>query len=291
MKITQSLAPCQNNRYLYALNTPMDLSQIKMVVSDMDGTLLNSSHQVSPLFFEQFHELKKRNIAFVAASGRQYHSMVNKLHEIKDDIFFISENGALVKTGNQELSVTTLEPKVVKELLTLVDSIDGGYAMLCGKYTSYFDGKSKAFLKQLEEYYSHYEIVEDYKTVTDAIVKIAVYHDVNAETHIYPKTKQLENKVKVKVSGQHWVDLNHIDANKGNALQQLMEIKGIQTNEVLVFGDYNNDLEMLSLAEYSFAMANAHPNVKRTAKFETKSNDQHGVEHVIAKLLQAKPLL
>ena len=257
----------------------------------MDGTLLNSSHQVSPLFFDQFQELKRRNIAFVAASGRQYHSMVNKLQAIKDDIIFISENGALVKTGEEEISVTPLDTILVKELLELVDSIDGAYAMLCGKYTSYFDGKSKSFLAQLKEYYSHYEIVENYNTVTDEIVKIAVYHDVSAETHIYPKTKQLENKVKVKVSGQHWVDLNHIDANKGKALQQLMEIKGIQTNEILVFGDYNNDLEMLSLTENSVAMANAHPNVKRTAKFETKSNDQHGVEHVIAKLLQAKPLI
>ena len=127
----------------------------------MDGTLLNSQHEVSRLFFQQFKELQNRNIDFVAASGRQYHSMVSKLHEIKDDIIFISENGALVKKGHQELSVTTLEPSLVHELLQLVATIDGAYAMLCGKYTSYFDGKSKAFLEQLKEYYSHYEVVED----------------------------------------------------------------------------------------------------------------------------------
>ncbi len=251
----------------------------------MDGTLLNSKHEVSRLFFEQFLELKERNIQFVAASGRQYHSMAAKLHEIKDDITFISENGALVKKGNQELSVTTLNSSLVKELLQLVDSIDGAYAMLCGKYISYFDGKSKAFLDQLKEYYSHYEVVENYSSVTDDILKVAVYHDISAEDYIYPKTKHLEEKVKVKVSGKNWVDLNHVQANKGNALQKVMEMQGVQTDEILVFGDYNNDLEMLSLTEYSFAMANAHPNVKRTAKFETGSNDQNGVERILAKLL------
>ena len=253
----------------------------------MDGTLLNSKHEVSRLFFEQFQELKQRNIQFVAASGRQYHSMAAKLHEIKDDITFISENGALVKKGSQELSVTPLDASLVNELLQLVGSIDSAYAMLCGKYTSYFDGKSKAFLNQLKEYYSHYEIVDDYASVTEDIVKVAVYHAISAEDYIYPKTKHLEEKVKVKVSGKNWVDLNHVQANKGHALQKVMDTQGVNADEILVFGDYNNDLEMLALAKYSFAMANAHPNVKRTANFETKSNDHHGVEHILAKLLHA----
>ena len=65
----------------------MDLSQVKMVVSDMDGTLLNSNHEVSNRFFDLFAELKKRNILFVAASGRQYNSILDKLSVIK--IFMI----------------------------------------------------------------------------------------------------------------------------------------------------------------------------------------------------------
>ncbi|WP_422859373.1 HAD family hydrolase [Flagellimonas sp. S174] len=263
----------------------MDLSRIKMVVSDMDGTLLNSKHEVSSLFLEQFQELKKRNIQFVAASGRQYHSMAEKLHAIKNDIIFISENGAFVKQREEELSVTPINQSLAQELLEIVDSIDGAYAMLCGKYTSYFDGRSMSFLEQLKEYYSHYEVVDDYATVTDEIVKIAVYHGVSAEEYIYPKTKHLDEQVKVKVSGQNWVDLNHIEAHKGNALQKVMDNFGIRSNEVLIFGDYNNDLEMLSLAEYSFAMANAHPNVKKVANFETLSNNEFGVERILEKLL------
>jgi len=83
----------------------MDLSNIKVVVSDMDGTLLNSNHEVSDRFFELFAQLKKRNIEFVAASGRQYHSIIHKLAPIKDEITVIAENGAFIKQQEKELLV------------------------------------------------------------------------------------------------------------------------------------------------------------------------------------------
>ena len=57
----------------------------------------------------------------------------------------------------------------------------------------------------------------------------------------------------------------------------------------MVFGDYNNDLEMLALADYSFAMANAHPNVLKKAKFKTRSNEELGVETVLEKMLDKLP--
>ncbi len=89
----------------------MDLSKIRMVVTDMDGTLLNSKHEVSDRFFEIFNELKQKNIQFVAASGRQYNSMLDKLSSIKDDIYFIAENGAYIRKNNSVLLTTPLEKK------------------------------------------------------------------------------------------------------------------------------------------------------------------------------------
>jgi len=251
----------------------------------MDGTLLNSDHEVSDRFFDLFQALRKKDILFVAASGRQYHSMVHKLDRIKDDVIFIAENGALVKRQDQELSVTPIRQSIKGQLLDIVEQIDGAYAMLCGKYKSYFDGKSLEFLNQLKEYYSSYTVVDDFAQVEDEIVKVAVYHGISAEAYIYPKVSHLESEVTVKVSGQNWVDLNHSDAHKGNALQKVMEAYHITPSEILVFGDYNNDLEMLALADHSFAMANAHPNVKAVANYQTLSNNEFGVETVLEKLL------
>ena len=99
----------------------MDLSKVKMVVSDMDGTLLNSNHEVSTRFFELFEELKKRNILFVAASGRQYASIVQKLEPIKNEILVIAENGALVKDKEKELLVTPIQSNLKSTLLSKIE--------------------------------------------------------------------------------------------------------------------------------------------------------------------------
>ena len=86
----------------------MDLSNIRMVVTDMDGTLLNSRHAVNPRFFELYHQLKAKGVELVAASGRQYHSMADKLEPIREDIVFIAENGALVRHRGKTLLTTPL---------------------------------------------------------------------------------------------------------------------------------------------------------------------------------------
>lgn len=263
----------------------MDLSKIKMVVSDMDGTLLNSNHQVSERFFELFEELKSRNIQFVAASGRQYNSIIDKLRPIKNEILVVAENGALVKEKGKELLVIPIQNSLKNSLLSKINALDGAHAMLCGKYNAYFDGNSVLFLEQLKEYYSSYEVHDDFNSVKDEIIKIAVYHNTNAEKYIYPAMKDLEDQIKVKVSGLNWVDLNHTNANKGYALEKLMQRFGLLRNEVLVFGDYNNDLEMLELVDYSYAMENAHPNVKKVANHKTSSNNDYGVERVLEKLV------
>lgn len=264
----------------------MDFSQIKMVVTDMDGTLLNSNHEVSNRFFELFEALKKRDILFVAASGRQYDSIVHKLAPIKNEILVIAENGALVKEKEEELLVTPIQNNLKSSLLSRIDTINGAHAMLCGKYNAYFDGNSVPFLEQLKEYYASYEIHDDFSTVTDEIIKIAVYHNVSAEEHIYPAMKDLEDQIKVKVSGLNWVDLNHTNANKGFALEKMQERFGISPEETMVFGDYNNDLEMLGKAKYSFAMENAHPNVIEIANYRTTNNDDFGVERILEQLLK-----
>ncbi len=251
----------------------------------MDGTLLNSNHEVSNRFFELFEKLNQKGILFAAASGRQYHSIVEKLNPIKDEIYVIAENGALVKKQEEELLVVPLQSDLKTKLLQTIDQIEGAHAMLCGKYSAYFDGRSSLFFNEIKEYYEKFEVLEDLESVTDEIIKIAVYHKLSAEEYIYPELRPLEDQVKVKVSGAHWVDLNDRMANKGNALEQLIDNLGIKSEEVLVFGDYNNDLEMLQLVEYSFSMANAHPNVQKIANYQTASNDEFGVERILENLV------
>ena len=122
----------------------------------------------------------------------------------------------------------------------------------------------------------------------DEFFKVAVYHFEGSESHVYPHLRGLEEHLQVKVSGKHWIDISDPSANKGNALKKLQHLFGISPEETMVFGDFNNDLEMLSEGYFSYAMANAHPNVKKIARFSTSSNDERGVERVLEELLRAK---
>lgn len=264
----------------------MDLSQVKMVVTDMDGTLLNSKHEVSDRFFELFEELKKRNILFVAASGRQYNSIVDKLHSIKDDILVIAENGGYVVQQEKELLATPLGKDNRTLILQTLQNVPNIHPVLCGKRSAYLTDHSEVFIDLLRQYYSDFEIVEDLNQVNTEILKIAIYHYESSEQFIYPSVKHLEGDLKVKVSGANWVDISSPNANKGFALELMQERFGISSEETMVFGDYNNDLEMLGKAKYSFAMENAHPNVMKVANYQTTSNDNFGVERILEQLLK-----
>ncbi|MDG3584199.1 HAD family hydrolase [Galbibacter pacificus] len=270
----------------------MDLSNVKLVVTDMDGTLLNSKGEVSTLFFDLFKELREHNIHFVAASGRQYNSITNKLEKIVNDITIIAENGGIAKQGTDELLVTNMPNESIHELITLLRKLEDVYVVLCGKKSSYIETENEKFITLFNEYYAAYKVVDDLTKVTnDDFVKIAVYHFDSSEDHIYPAVQHYEDTLQVKVSGKNWLDLSHPNANKGYALKLLQTKLGVTKEETMVFGDYNNDLEMLDLAHFSYAMENAHPNVIKAANYKTKSNDENGVEFILDQLIKAKKKL
>ncbi|MDY8135211.1 HAD family hydrolase [Aquimarina sp. 2201CG5-10] len=267
----------------------MDLSQIKLVATDMDGTLLNSKGKVSNHFFDLFSELQDLGVVFVAASGRQYYSIIDKLKPIKDDIFVIAENGALTMQKGKELQTTVIDRETYLELLDITKTLEGSQVILCGRKKGYIEDYGQDFVNMFTEYYDRFEIVENLADVIDdQYLKIAICNQKGAEEYLYPALKHLEDKLKVKVSGEIWLDLSHNLANKGHALQQLQESHRILPEETMVFGDYNNDLEMMTRATYSFAMENAHPNVKEVANYITKSNNENGVEYMLAKMIEAK---
>ena len=263
----------------------MDLSKIKMVVTDMDGTLLNSNHEVSKQFFSLFKKLKEHNILFAAASGRQYNSILDKLDAIKNDIIVIAENGGFAIQNGKEIVSTPLPNKTKNEIISILDKIDNIHPVLCGKNNAYLLDNSPIFVEKLKEYYTNYQILENLSEFDGEILKIAIYHFESSEKYIYPLVSHLEENLQVKISGANWVDISSKNANKGFALQKVMEQNNIKSHELLVFGDYNNDLEMLALADYSFAMANAHSNVIKAANYSTSSNDNFGVERVLEKLI------
>ena len=159
----------------------MDLSKVRLVVTDMDGTLLNSKSQVSKKFFKLFPLLKGHDIHFVAASGRQYSSIANKLQAIQDEIFIVAENGGIVVNKKEELLSVNLSQKKIHDLLPIIKNIDNVYTVLCGKKDAYIETKNEEFISILNEYYTKYKIVDDLSMVKDDdFFKIAIFRSSSA---------------------------------------------------------------------------------------------------------------
>jgi hydroxymethylpyrimidine pyrophosphatase-like HAD family hydrolase len=83
--------------------------------------------------------------------------------------------------------------------------------------------------------------------------------------------------MQVVLASAYWVDVTNKGANKGTAVRKIQERLGLSIEECAAFGDYMNDKEMLESVYYSYAMANAYPDIKDVARFEARSNAEHGV--------------
>ncbi|MCV6628418.1 MAG: Cof-type HAD-IIB family hydrolase [Flavobacteriaceae bacterium] len=260
---------------------------IKLIVSDLDGTLLNSNHQISERFFEQFWKLQQEGIQFVAASGRPYYSMCNDLRPIIDHIYIIAENGAIIQKPNKAIKETVFPQEQISRATQLISKIPLATPIYCTQHSAYIHQKNQASLAEVfENYYHQIHWIDDQQEIDGNIVKIAIYHPKNAEQGIYPFVKEVQKDLLVKISGPHWVDIAHPLANKGTALKEIQQELDIDPENTMAFGDYLNDLEMLQAANYSYAMGNAHPKIKEIAKYQTKDNDHFGVENVLSNLLE-----
>lgn len=266
----------------------MDLSNIKLVASDMDGTLLNAKHELSPDFFPLFDEMRSRQVLFAAASGRQYFNLLNRFESIKDEIIFIAENGSYVVYKGDELLVQAMPNDVTMEQLTEARKIPDVFPILCGKKMAYIESQEPRFIENVEMYYDEYLLVDDLlKVENDDFLKIAICDLAGSETNSYKYFQRQQDHLQVKVSGSIWLDISHKLADKGRAIKVLHKKFGISPDDTMVFGDYLNDLEMMQSAKFSFAMENAHPDIKKASSFLAKSNNDNGVIEILHKMIHS----
>lgn len=252
----------------------------------MDGTLLNSKHELDPEFYTLFRRLRKRGIHFAAASGRQYQNIRNVFSSVESEMYFIAENGGYVVHRRNELLVQEMDPELTRSLILDAKSVEGTFTILCGKRKAYVEDTTSFFIEHLERYYDEYEIVDDLMKVSDdQFLKIAICDISGAEGNTYKLFRERAEDLQIKVSGNIWLDISHKLANKGYALQRLQEKIGVTPAETIVFGDYLNDLEMMQQADFSFAMENAHEEVKAVARYAARSNDDGGVLEILRKVV------
>ena len=269
-----------------------DFKDIRLVAVDMDGTLLNGRHEYDPGFPEIYRQLRQQGILFAPASGRQLYNLQHKFGELGKEMIFIAENGSHVQYKGHDLLVQALPADKVHDLIGMARSVEGIDIILCGKKRAYMESTAPEFLRNVEMYYEERMIVDDLLAVSgDDFLKIAICDLRGAEANSYPVFRHLEGELQVKVSGTIWLDLSHQLANKGRAMQVVQQHLNISAEQTMAFGDYLNDVEMMRQAFFSYAMSNAHPEVKQAARYIAGSNEKNGVGVVLQEVLQAFAVL
>ncbi|WP_327179244.1 Cof-type HAD-IIB family hydrolase [Streptomyces sp. NBC_01335] len=268
---------------------PPAVPDIRLIVTDMDGTLLDADGNVPVGLWPLLEELGRRGIVFSPASGRQYATLAHLFEGADEGMVYIAENGALVVRDGVELSSDPIDPAVSARLVTCVRQLaeegrDVG-VVVCGKRSAYTERGDEAFLAQVAKYYRAHRVVDDATSVDDEIIKVAVLDFGGAENGAARALEAFSDTHQVVVSGELWIDVMNRTADKGAAVRRLQQRLGIGPEQTMVFGDYLNDLEMLDTADWSFAMANAHPDILRRARHTAPAHTDEGVLRTIKDVL------
>lgn len=258
---------------------------IRLIVSDLDGTLLDSEKHLPPDFFKVFGELEKHGITFAVASGRTY-SAVDHLfpEEYRSRIVFICDNGACTYHEKKLTHVFPLDRATYEEFLDACEKISGFQLIVCAESGVYHSFSTAEFSDEVGRFYKHHKETDDLRKIEGTVFKVAVCDERGAEAHGKPALDAVfGDRLNIQVSGDIWMDVMAAGVSKGGALKALRGSLGVTEAETMAFGDYFNDLDMLMSAGWSFCPENGHEEIKRRARFVCADCDHGGVTAAIKK--------
>lgn len=242
----------------------MRIFMIRLIASDMDGTILKNGAQVlPPRMFPILEELKKRGILFVAASGRQYANLRRLLGPMADSADYICENGAFTVHKGEIIYKSVLNRELGKELMRDIWATEGCEIQLSGIETAYIQAKDPSYTWHLKHILKNNitEVDDIFNTSEDYIKISAFVHGDKTIQRFEEFSERWKGTFSLACTCDHWIDFIPPGINKGRAMQELMDALKISRNEVMAFGDNFNDLELLSCAAESYAVSDGKPEV------------------------------
>lgn len=256
-----------------------------MIVTDMDGSLLNDAHELPANFWEIEQALHSQGIKFAVASGRQYYNLLKNFKSLEDRMIFFAENGTYVVFNGEQLLIQPLPTSEVKKFILLGRELPETDIVLCGKKCAYIESKNEKFYQEIKQFYEKLEVVDDLIQVEDDFLKVTYCNFNGVENTIMPKLEEYEENFKVAIAAKIFIDITSREANKGNAIKGIQKKLNITPEETMVFGDYLNDLEMMQNCPNSYAMKNSHPDIIKASNYiTTYTNNENGVMRTIQKL-------
>ncbi len=274
------------------------LKNIKLVVFDLDGTLLNDEGVVGNNSADLIKELKKKDVSFSIATQRVPSSVWNYAEMLNLDKPLVLLNGALIQNypDKQIFYQSFLPPKIVKKCVDYADKFLLKVA-LCHADAIYYSEYNQAIPDLLSNYGSVYSEVESYDNLVDETFEIIfvseqkdaikyVDHRLNFPYRFGLETSYFKSGLQ---HGFYFLEVRKSGSSKGTGLLKLVKNLNVKIKETAVMGDWYNDRTMFETGAIKIAVANAVPEIKNMADYITsKTNNEDAVAEFLEMLLRAK---
>ena len=263
------------------------MSRIKLIMSDIDGTILDKNHQLDSYLIELMPLLKQCNIPFVLASARSPLGIAPISKELGiTDCPIACYNGALISLGDKILSQHSIDKS---ELLLLHDFLKKEFPTVS---INVYSGKDW-LVNTIDEW------VEIEAQITGESPKVTSLADfLQEEKSLIHKLLLIDNSATIQklketlatmdfpqtdfyLSKDNYLEVTHNQVSKKQALLELAKYYQLSLTEIMTIGDNYNDIPMIETAGLGVAMGNAPTEVKTCANTVTVSNDQNGVSKAI----------
>ncbi|MBM7556294.1 HAD family hydrolase [Halanaerobacter jeridensis] len=258
----------------------------KLVVLDLDGTLLTNDSIISSYSKEILLDLAAQDVKIILASGRPYQSMLAFAKELELNTPLIANNGALIKRPSGEvLAQNFIEVELAEQILNYAKQRDLHISFYFTDQICVEEITDKADVHIEEEKVMPQAVGDLKKRLDEPPINILF----NIDKKIMRKTvrdlkKRFGESLSIVQTTENYIDVTGQNVNKGVGLKALLKKYNLSPQDVVSFGNNYNDLDMLELADLGVVTDNAPQEVKEQADMVTVSNEEHGVAKALEKI-------
>ncbi len=272
-----------------------DKPAIKMIATDIDGTMLRSDGSLSPRVRDALHDAAMAGVHVVPATGRPVLIAEDVIRALELPHYWVFANGAITRhLGRDELiRGFWMEVELTKRLVRMLrEKMPGAGFALEFEQTVAFEAGFENVVPVVPSVDPSDDVLSAFEGVDpryQRVQKVLVYNLSLDLDQLYQNVLgAVGGEAVASYSGLPFIELAASEVTKATALQLLVDDLGLDRSEVASFGDNHNDLPMLQWAGRSFAMANATDDAKEAADEVIGQNDEDGLADKIEQLLDER---
>lgn len=260
---------------------------IRLIASDMDGTLLDEHGEVPSETYDLILALREKGVHFAASSGRRFDRLCQFFAPVRDKMDFVAANGAQVYVDGELVDREVFSHLGIRRLAKTVGKFESLHMALFDDEKSFLLDDEDKFVREIDKDLPNAERIWYLPGPDVSILKISIYcEDGHVMDYAYALSRELGDEFLFAPSGTHWIDALQRGVNKATGIEQVMAHHGIARDEVMAFGDSMNDYEIIRFVGTGCAMANGRPALKAVANRVIGYNYDQAVQGEMRKLLE-----